>query len=157
MIGLFTTDFCYRCLQSAVSNQSPGYLGSQNDVILPRVGAFIVDHVISFILGVGLALAMGLWLGSQGAMYLGALLGLFGYFIVLEGWSGQTVGKRLFGVIVVSRDGSPITFRQSLARNLLRVIDGILNYALGLVVMLVSQDRQRIGDHAAGTLVVRAR
>ena len=140
-----------------VSKHSHGFVGSQNDVILPRVGAFIVDYVISFVLGIGIGVGMGLWLGSRGAVYLGALLGLFGYFIVLEGWSGQTVGKWLFGVIVVSRDGSPITFRQSLARNLLRAIDGILNYAVGLVVMLVSQDRQRIGDHVAGTLVVRAR
>ena len=140
-----------------MATKSHGYVGTQHDVILPRVGAFILDHVISFLLGVGIGVALGLWLESRGAVYLGALVGLFGYFIVLEGLSGQTIGKRLFGLIVVSRDGTPITFRQSIARNLLRMVDGMLNYVVGLVVMLVSQDRQRIGDHVADTLVVRAR
>jgi uncharacterized RDD family membrane protein YckC len=42
-------------------------------------------------------------------------------------------------------------------RNVLRIVDGILNYAVGLVVMLVTDGRQRIGDLAAGTRVVRSR
>lgn len=138
-------------------DEAPGVVGTQEEVILARVGAFIVDHFLSLLLAIGLGVGVGLWLNSGGAIYVGVFLGLFGYFIVLEGWSGQTLGKRLFGVIVVSRDGSPITFRQSITRNLLRVVDGLLSYAVGLVVMLVTQDRQRIGDLVADTIVVRTR
>ena len=138
--------------------ESPvGYLGTQDDVILPRVGAFVLDYVASIaggaVLGFGLAVALDSIVG----IYLGMPLGIVGYYVVLEGAFGQTLGKRVAGVIVVSRDGSPITFRQSLVRNLLRVVDAFFHYAVGLVVMLVSEDAQRVGDIAADTLVVRAR
>ena len=136
---------------------SPGLLGTQDDVILARVGAFVIDYVLSFVLGVGLGFGFAIALESTAGIYLGVILGFFGYYIVLEGLTGQTLGKRVAGVVVVSRDGSPITFGQALTRNLLRLVDGILNYAVGLVVMLVSEDRQRIGDHVADTVVVRAR
>lgn len=140
-----------------MTEQSPGELGTQQDVILARVGAFIVDHVVSVILGIALGVAAAVTFQSLGMTYVGAFLGLFGYFIVLEGLFGQTLGKRLFGIVVVSSDGSPITFGQSLVRNLLRIVDGILNYAVALVVMLTNQDRKRVGDFAANTVVVRAR
>lgn len=138
-------------------SNSPGRLGTQEDVILPRVGAFVVDHMISFVVAVVVGLAVGLTLESMALVYLGVFVGLFGYFIVLEAWTGQTIGKKLFGVVVVTEYGEPIGLEESLIRNLLRFVDGILNYAVGLVVMLVSDDRKRIGDHAAGTIVVRVR
>lgn len=140
-----------------MSSQSPGYLGTQDDVILPRVGAFVLDYVLSLVAGVALGFALGAALESRTAVFLGVILGLLGYYVLLEGAFGQTVGKRLAGVVVVSRDGSPITFRQAAVRNLLRVVDGFFNYAVGLVVMLVTDDRQRVGDLVADTLVVRAR
>lgn len=136
---------------------SPGYLGTQDDVILPRVGAFVLDYVISLIVALVVGFGIGAAFGSNGAVFLGVLLGLVGYYVVLEGAFGQTVGKRLAGVIVVSRDGSPIGYRQAAVRNLLRVVDAFFNYAVGLVVMLVTDDCQRVGDIVADTLVVRAR
>ncbi len=140
-----------------MTESSPGYPGTQDDVILGRVGAFILDYTLSLIIGVILGFGFAVLLRSSVGVYLGMPIGLFGYYILLEGRTGQTLGKRLAGVVVVSRDGSSITYRQALVRNLLRIIDGILSYALGLVVMLISEDRQRIGDHIADTLVVRAR
>lgn len=121
-----------------------------------RVGAFIIDHVISFILAIALGVGFAIVLGSKLGAYLGVLLGLIGYFALLEGLFGQTIGKRLVGVVVVKRDGSPCTMRTSIVRNLLRVVDSLFWYALGLVAMLLSEDRQRVGDRAAGTVVVRA-
>ena len=132
-----------------------GIVGTQQDVILRRVGAFIVDHIISFLAAIVIGFGFIMAFGTEWAAYLGALVGLLGYFIILEGLFSQTLGKRLFDVVVVQPDGSKITMRQSLIRNIFRFIDGILNYALGLVVMLVNPDRKRIGDYAAGTLVVR--
>ena len=144
-----------------MASSSPGYVGTQDDVILPRVGAFIVDYIVSIIVGalgtIGLLIALGTPDVSEAGFIILALMFILGYFIVLEGLFGRTVGKRLFGIVVVSRDGSAITLRQSAVRNLLRVIDGLLNYVVGLIVMLLGEDRQRLGDLVAGTLVVRAR
>ena len=144
-----------------MASSSPGYVGTQDDVILPRVGAFIVDYIVSIIVGalgaIGLLIALGTPDVSEAGFVILALVFILGYFVVLEGLFGRTVGKRLFGIVVVSRDGSAITLRQSAVRNLLWVIDGLLNYVVGLIVMLIAEDRQRLGDLVAGTLVVRAR
>lgn len=138
-------------------DSTPGYMGTQDDVIPSRVGAFVLDHILSFVSAIVVGISFGYLWRSRVGIFLGVVLGLAGYFIVLEWLFGQTIGKRITGVVVVSRDGSPITFRQSLIRNLLRVIDSFLSYALALVVMLMNEDRQRVGDLVADTLVVRAR
>lgn len=144
-----------------MSRSSPGYVGTQTDVILPRVGAFVVDYIVSIIAGaagpIGLLVALGAPDVPEAGFVALAFVFVLGYFVLLEGLFGQTVGKRLFGVVVVGRDGSAVTMRQSAARNLLRAVDGLFNYAVGLVVMLLTEDRQRLGDVAADTLVVRAR
>ncbi|ELY58180.1 RDD domain-containing protein [Natronococcus amylolyticus DSM 10524] len=132
-----------------------GYAGTEGDVILPRVAGFLIDHVLTVILGVGLLFAMGPET-TAGVYFFGAVAYL-GYFVALEAAVGQTVGKYIAGVAVVNPDGTPISVGQALVRNVLRIVDGILNYAVGLVVMLVTDDRQRIGDLAAGTRVVRSR
>ncbi|MFW6153536.1 MAG: RDD family protein, partial [Halobacteriota archaeon] len=104
-----------------MATDSPGYLGTEQDVIMARVGAFIVDHVLSFIAALILGYVVGVSTRSIGMIYLGVFAGLIGYFIVLEAWSGQTIGKWLFGVVVVAEDGSPISPGQSVVRNLLRL------------------------------------
>lgn len=80
------------------------------------------------------------------------------YFIVLEWlWEGQTLGKRMFGLRVISADGSPAGFLAVLVRNLVRVVDFLpAFYGLGLLAIVVSSRSQRLGDLAAGTFVVRA-
>lgn len=80
------------------------------------------------------------------------------YFIVLEWlWEGQTLGKRIFGLRVISADGSPAGFMAVLVRNLVRVVDFLpAFYGLGLLAIVVSSRSQRLGDLAAGTFVVRA-
>jgi hypothetical protein len=73
--------------------------------------------------------------------------------------SGRTPGKRAAGLRVVRLGGEPVGFMGSAVRNLLRLIDmqpGIL-YAVGAVTILFSRRNQRLGDLAAGTLVVRER
>lgn len=132
--------------------------GTEDDVVLSRVGAFVVDYVlqVAALFGVGVPLAVTL--RSEAVVYLAGIVVFIGYHVVFEGLGGQTPGKRLLGVVVVQRrTGEPIGMGTSVIRNLLRIVDGILHYAVGLVVMLVSERRQRIGDHVAGTVVVRAR
>ena len=80
-----------------------------------------------------------------------------GYFIFWEMLTGgRSPGKALVGLRVVRRDGLPIDFRGSVVRNVMRIVDMLpANYVVGLVAMLLSDSGERLGDHAAGTLVIR--
>jgi uncharacterized RDD family membrane protein YckC len=81
----------------------------------------------------------------------------FGYFILFEWrWGGRTPGKRLLGIRVVRDGGFPLDFTSSVVRNVVRVLEAALGfYAVSAVVTLLSPLNQRLGDMAAGTLVVR--
>jgi uncharacterized RDD family membrane protein YckC len=79
------------------------------------------------------------------------------YFFVLESHGGQTLGKRIFHVRVTTVSGAPLASRQVAVRNLLRVFDALpLLYASGLISLMRTgrARRQRLGDVAAGTVVV---
>lgn len=80
------------------------------------------------------------------------------YFVLLEWlWNGQTIGKRAFGLRVISEDGEPARLVAVIVRNLVRVIDFLpFFYGFGLVTLIVSSRSQRLGDYAGGTFVVRA-
>lgn len=93
-----------------------------------------------------------------GVLVMGTAVLAWSYFIVLEWlWEGQTLGKRMFGLRVISADGSPAGFMAILVRNLLRVVDFLpAFYGVGLLAIVVSSRSQRLGDIAAGTYVVRA-
>jgi uncharacterized RDD family membrane protein YckC len=80
------------------------------------------------------------------------------YFVLLEWlWNGQTIGKRFFGLRVISEDGEPARFVAVVVRNLVRVVDFLpVLYGIGLVTLIVSSRSQRLGDYAGGTFVVRA-
>ncbi len=83
----------------------------------------------------------------------------FGYYIAFEAlWNGQTPGKRALGIRVVRDGGYPIDFGASLIRNLIRVGEfGFGFYAISMIVALLSPENKRLGDMAAGTIVVRDR
>ncbi|SIQ66953.1 Uncharacterized membrane protein YckC, RDD family [Haladaptatus litoreus] len=132
-------------------------MGTEEDVILSRVVALILDEIIAFVCALVVGGVVGGVLGSSGLAILLALAIIFGYHVVLEGLYGQTVGKRLLGIVVVTKHGNPCSMGASVVRNVLRIIDAFFHYAVGLVVMLINDDRQRIGDIAANTVVVRAR
>ena len=81
----------------------------------------------------------------------------FGYFILFEAmWNGQTPGKKMLGIRVVRDGGYPLDFMASLIRNLIRVGETALGfYALSAVVAVLSPLNKRVGDLAAGTIVIR--
>jgi uncharacterized RDD family membrane protein YckC len=83
----------------------------------------------------------------------------WGYFTIFEAfWNGRTPGKKVAKIRVIQRSGRPIGFFESLARNLVRYVDQIpFFYAVGVITMFVTRQHQRLGDLAAGTLVVRDR
>ena len=136
------------------------------DVVGRRVAAALVDMAVLFVLFVVLGALIGDSESGDGGFRV-ALEGVgfvlwialsFGYYGVPEAMSGQTLGKRLLGLRVTADDGAtPATTRQIVIRTLLRFIDGIFFYAVALAVVLATGERrQRIGDLAAGTVVVRA-
>jgi uncharacterized RDD family membrane protein YckC len=81
----------------------------------------------------------------------------FGYDVLFEVLAnGQTPGKRATGLRVVRTGGQPVGFVTSAIRNLVRIVDGpATSYIVGIVAILASRRNQRLGDMAAGTLVVR--
>jgi uncharacterized RDD family membrane protein YckC len=81
----------------------------------------------------------------------------WGYNAGLEAlFNGRTVGKRAVGIRVVSDQGVPITGAQAVLRNLVGAVDGLLPfvYLPGLTTMMLTAKFQRLGDLAAGTMVV---
>jgi uncharacterized RDD family membrane protein YckC len=125
-----------------------------------RIVAFGFDMLIRVAFYFGLTTVLGL-LSVQPAIMAGIMA--ITYFL-LE-WlypmvfellqDGMTPGKRYCGIKVVNEDGTPINFRNSLLRNLLRTVDFLpMFYMTGLVACVSSRSFQRLGDMAAGTLVV---
>ncbi len=129
-----------------------------------RGGAFLIDLLIRagvMILAVVAFSVAGIGIGgmaAQGLMLLGWFLLDWGYPIIFEaGKRGATPGKRAMGLRVVQESGAPITFGQAVVRNFLRFIDGmpyLLTYAVGAASCLATRRFQRLGDLAAGTVVV---
>jgi uncharacterized RDD family membrane protein YckC len=80
----------------------------------------------------------------------------FGYFALFEAlWNGQTPGKRWTHLRVIKDTGRPITAYDAILRNLLRIVDALPTmYATGLITMLISKENKRVGDYAAGTVVI---
>jgi uncharacterized RDD family membrane protein YckC len=70
-------------------------------------------------------------------------------------WGGQTPGKRVMGIAVLNDDGTPVRWPAALTRNLLRAADFLpFFYGVGLIAMMMNRDFKRLGDLAAGTVVV---
>lgn len=122
----------------------------------------MLDVTIQAAIGIGGAIVLAA-LFDGGVFTLlasvGAFVVLFGYdvaFEVLNG--GRTPGKQAAGLRVVRDTGAPMTFVTSAIRNVLRLVDILpLFYGVGMAFVFFSKRHQRLGDLAAGTVVVRER
>jgi uncharacterized RDD family membrane protein YckC len=87
----------------------------------------------------------------------GAFITIFGYFWASEAiWSGQTLGKKALRLRAVGDRGEPLTFMQAGIRNIVRIVDFLpYAYGVGLVVLFINGKGKRLGDLAAGTIVVK--
>ncbi|HTV83680.1 MAG TPA: RDD family protein [Acidobacteriaceae bacterium] len=83
----------------------------------------------------------------------------WGYYTLFEAfWNGQTPGKKLCRLRVIRDSGRQITLFESMTRNFLRIIDELPGfYAVGVITMWCNRQNKRLGDLAAGTLVVHER
>jgi uncharacterized RDD family membrane protein YckC len=124
---------------------------------LIRLLAFIIDGALRLLLLIPLLFAVALLEQSGTWIYLLLLFLIqWFYFTIFEAaMDGQTPGKRAMGIRVIRENGTALTWNASIIRNLLRVADGFLfSYIVGLIVLCFSDGFRRIGDHAAGSVVV---
>ena len=126
-----------------------------------RAVATIIDSIVLFAVFFAIAAAAGQTTEEgfelTGAPFVVATVVGFLYYIGLEALSGATLGKRIVGLRVVREDGGGIGWRESVIRNLLRLVDGLFLYLVGAVLVWTSAKRQRLGDRIAETVVVRGR
>jgi len=144
---------------------------------LAGIGSRFIALLVDFVIwGIGIGIVMSIFayflpsltafnrMSAQWAtaLYL-FLIFLFnwGYFTLFEAFNnGRTPGKRIARIRVIQRSGRAIGLFESMARNFIRYIDmfpWVVPYAVGVIAIFVSRDHQRLGDLAAGTLVVRDR
>ena len=124
---------------------------------LARARAWLFDFGVRMLVSLSTPALLG-WLGP-GGQGIGLIL-MFAlwilYPIVFEAmWHGATPGKRLCNLAVVNADGTPIGWPASFLRNVLRLADMLpIGYAVGLASMLLDSQFRRLGDLAAGTVVI---
>ena len=154
-------------LEYEVAGLGSRFIASLIDSLIQT--AVMVAVVAAFVLGAALVRSTGrrlfggdsspvLVLGIAVAVLL-VFLVTWGYFVVFElAWNGQTPGKRAAGIRVLTTRGEPITLVHAFVRNLVRIVDYLpVSYMLGAAVILVTRRAQRLGDLAAGTIVVKER
>ena len=134
--------------------------------VATRMLALFIDLLLQAAALIALGLVVGLGdsggLGETPALII-ALVGLFlivfGYPVLSETlWSGRTVGKAALGLRVRTREGAPIRFRHAAIRGALGLVDFYATSGLAATLsVLLTRDSQRLGDLAAGTLVLRER
>lgn len=122
------------------------------DLLIRGVGVFILGVLMLLLLGPLLPAGAGLWL------IISFIVEWFYYVVFEMTMGGQSLGKRLLGLRVVKVAGHPIGFYDSVLRNLLRAADILpFTYAAGALSVLFTRRFQRLGDLAAGTIVVHER
>jgi uncharacterized RDD family membrane protein YckC len=124
---------------------------------MTRARAWLLD----FLVRLAIMLVCGTILGALGKVGMGLMTLLWfvlewGYPILFEVfWNGQTPGKRSANLRVLHEDGTPVQWRASVARNLIRAVDFLpVFYGFGVISMMLNRDFKRLGDLAAGTIVV---
>jgi len=142
--------------------------GVDVELTLAGIGSRFIAALLDLMLQGAVLLAAAFALGVLGgdgsslgtaAFSIVFFLVFFGYDVLFEVRSrGRTLGKRWTGLRVVRSGGRPVTFVPSAVRNVLRVVDILpMFYAIGMLSIFVTGRNQRLGDLAAGTLIVRER
>lgn len=130
------------------------------------VGRRVVQYVIDYVLA-GIIPAIAYWLFDRGngiihgfgwtiATLIALVVYLWYWVIRPHGHHGQSFGMQLLGLRIISKDGGPASMLQLFVRGVLLIIDTLFFGLVGLITMMASRYHQRVGDHMARTLVVRA-
>jgi uncharacterized RDD family membrane protein YckC len=149
-------------LDTSYRVEIPGGIELEAQVVgpVPRFLAFFIDIIIRGVL-IFLAAIASLPFGELGFGFWFIFWFLIEWFypVLFEVFRrGQTPGKKALGISVVNDDLTPVSFGTSLVRNLIRTADFLpFFYLFGLVTMVSNSRFQRLGDLAAGTLVISIR
>jgi uncharacterized RDD family membrane protein YckC len=132
------------------------------------LGTRAIAQLLDLLIVFGILVALSLAAGAAAAftndaiiadliLIIGGFIVVFGYFWASEAmWSGQTLGKKAFRLRVVGDRGEPLTFLQAGIRNVVRIVDFLpYGYGVGAVVLFINGKGKRLGDLAAGTIVVK--
>lgn len=131
--------------------------------VATRMLALLIDLLLQIVALV----ALGIGVGAVGAdETVGVIIVVTGIFLILLGYpvlcetlaNGRTVGKAALGLRVRTREGAPVRFRHAAIRGALGLVDFYLTSGVAATLsVLLTRDSQRLGDLAAGTLVLRER
>jgi uncharacterized RDD family membrane protein YckC len=96
------------------------------------------------------------WTWAAAIFFLCVFVLYSGYYALFEiFWNGQTPGKRLVRLRVISDSGRPVTVYEAVVRNLLRIVDQFPGlYVVGIISVFLTARNKRLGDIVAGTVVV---
>ena len=132
------------------------------------LGTRAIAQLLDLLIVFGILVALSLAAGGAAAftdnalvadliLIIGGFITVFGYFWASEAmWSGQTLGKKAFRLRAVGDRGEPLTFLQAGIRNIVRIVDFLpYGYGVGVVVLFINGKGKRLGDLAAGTIVVK--
>jgi uncharacterized RDD family membrane protein YckC len=144
--------------ESKISTQSDeGQLVTPIEVqgLVIRTFAFLVDVLIIVTAVLIIYYILGIPISSDSSsMKIVYPVVFFLYMMLMEGESGQTLGKKFFKIKVVADDGSPLTFGRVFIRNVIGIFD---RSVIGAVIIWFSKRRQRLGDMAAKSIVVKVK
>jgi uncharacterized RDD family membrane protein YckC len=146
-------------LEFPLASAGSRFLALAIDTAIELAGLFVLGAVavVATILGTAFGRTVEVW-GMAIVVFLGFVI-YYGYFAIFEAlWHGQTPGKRAVGIRVIAASGRPLSALDAVLRNLLRIVDQLPGiYAVGLVSVFFTERNQRLGDLAAGTVVVYER
>lgn len=121
-----------------------------------RMVAFLIDLMIIATMITLFVVSLSGSEAGQGVMLLGLFVIWWGYPMAWESFGGRTPGKRILGLRVLRVDGQPITWKEAFLRGLVLAADFLPGfYVTGLLTTLFVPGFRRLGDLAAGTVVVR--
>jgi uncharacterized RDD family membrane protein YckC len=137
-----------------------------NEIETRVTGKRVVQYIIDYFITAVVASAI-VWALDRGHGVLNAILLLVAAVLVAAWYfwywvyrpyhaNGQSLGMQLLGLRVISKDGGPASMLQLFIRGILLIVDTFIWGLVGFITIVCSRYRQRVGDHAAKTLVVRA-
>lgn len=133
----------------------PSYGPGDTDVVGDRIVAQIVDMVAIFVLAFVVGVLAGVGFQTEGAVLVAFVAVTLAYGTVLEGATGQTLGKMLTGIRVVDPTDDDVGYAQAFVRNVPALFGGWLTWLVGVAAIAIDDQNQRLFDQFADTYVVK--
>jgi len=132
------------------------FLAIALDTLIQALGFLLIVFIAEILLPTAARFTSRAWTWAAAIFFLCVFILYSGYYALFEiFWNGQTPGKRLVRLRVISDSGRPITVYEAVVRNLLRIIDQLPGlYVVGIISVFLTARNKRLGDIVAGTVVV---